>query len=103
MKIRLRACIKMKRGPVFVQKAEWRGATSEHIPGGSVSEEQRSQPAFCAKTLWAARLLPVAGVGSLLTARPGDARNSPPWPRPKSAAAGPLFILTQALSRNDAV
>jgi hypothetical protein len=31
--IRLRAYIKMKSGPVFVQKAGWRGATSEHIPG----------------------------------------------------------------------
>src|SRR5215469_15908778 len=88
----------MKRVPVFVQKAGWRGATSEHIPGGSVSEEQRSQAAFCAKTLRAARLLSVASVGSLLTARFGDARNSPPWPRAKSAAAGPLIILIQALS-----
>ena len=58
----------------------------------------RDQMAFCAKTLRAARLLSVAGVGSLLTARFGDARNSPPWPRPKSAAAGPLFILIQALN-----
>ena len=99
-RIALRACIKMKSGPVFVQKAGWRGATNEHIPSGSVSEEQRSQAAFCAKTLRAARLLSVAGVGSLLipTRRDGDARNSPSRPAgPKSAAAGPLLIFKQAL------
>jgi hypothetical protein len=50
------------------------------------------------KTLRAARLLPVAGVGSSLTARFGDARNSPPWPRSKSAAAGPFLIFKQALT-----
>src|SRR5260370_33727335 len=66
-------------------------------PQRSVTEEQRSQAAFCPKPLRAAGLLPVAGVGSLLTARCGDARNSPPWPRPKSLAAGPLPILKQAL------
>ena len=89
----------MKREPVF--RAKGRMARSEHIPCGSVSEEQRSQAAFCAKTLRAARLLPVAGVGSLLipTCRDGDARNSPPWPRPKSAAAGPPLIFRQALRR----
>jgi len=42
----LRACLKIKRGPVFAQKAGWRDATSEHIPRGSVSEKQRSQAAF---------------------------------------------------------
>src|SRR5260370_728082 len=71
-------------------------------PQRSVTEEQRSQTAFCPKTLRAAGLLPVAGVGSFLTARCGDARNSPPWPRPKSLAAGPLRILKQALRPPDA-
>jgi len=36
----------------------------------------------------AAALLAAASVGSTLTARRGDARASPPWPRPKSLAAG---------------
>jgi len=75
--------------------------TSEHILRGSVSEEQRSQTAFCAKTLRAARLLAVASVGSSLTARCGDARNSPPWPRPKSAAAGLLLIFKPALQTKE--
>jgi len=70
-------------------------------PQRSVTEEQRSQTAFCPKTLRAAGLLPVARVGSLLTARCGDARNSPPWPRPKSLAAGPLLILKQTLKAQD--
>src|SRR5438309_11141078 len=93
----IRACFKIRRRPVFGQKAGWRGATREHTRQRSVSEEQRSQTAFCPKTLRAAGLLPVAGVGSFLTAHCGDARNSPPWPRPKSLAAGPLPILKQAL------
>src|SRR5438445_13333563 len=99
----LRACFKIRRRPVFGQKAGWRGATREHSRKRSVSEEQRSQAAFCPKTLRAAGLLPVACVGSLLTARCGDARNSPPWPRPKSLAAGPLPILKQALKAIHAV
>ena len=94
---RLRACFKIRKGPVFGQKAGWRGATREHTRQRSVSEGQRSQTGFCPKTLRAAGLLPVACVGSFLTARCGDARNSPPWPRPKSLAAGPLPILKQAL------
>src|SRR6185436_3435788 len=72
--------------------------TKENILHGSSTEEQRSQAAFCAKTLRAAGLLPVAGVGSVLTARCGDARTSPPWPRPKSLAAGPRGIFGHALS-----
>src|SRR5258708_6670923 len=56
--------------------------------------------AFCPKTLRAAGLLSVAGVGSFLTARCGDARNSPPRSRPKSLAAGLLLILKQALDPN---
>src|SRR5258708_7794037 len=73
------------------------GATKENIPGGSSTEEQRSQTAFSPKTLRAAGLLSVAGVGSFLTARCGDARNSPPWPHPKSLAAAPLVVSKQAL------
>jgi len=60
-------------------------------------QEQRSQAAFGAKTLRAAGLLSVACVGSVLTARVGDARTSPPRPRPKSLAAGPRPISKQAL------
>src|SRR6266536_252696 len=78
----LRACLETTRGAVFGEKAV-SGATKENIPGGSSTEEQRSQTAFSAKTLRAAGLLSVAGVGSFLTARCGDARNSPPWPTAK--------------------
>src|SRR5438552_17088013 len=66
-------------------------------PQRSLTEEQRSQPAFSAKTLRAAGILSVACVGSDLTARCGDARSSPSWPRSKSLAAGPHAILKQAL------
>ncbi len=52
------------------------GATKENIPGGSSTEEQRSQPAFPAKTRRALGLLQFARVGSALTARRGD----PSWP-----------------------
>src|SRR6185295_3503598 len=57
-------------------------------PQRSVTEEQRSQAALSPKTLRAAGLLSVAGVGSLVTAHCGDAPPSPPWPQPKSLAAG---------------
>src|SRR6185295_20212337 len=57
-------------------------------PQRSVTEEQRSQAAFSPKTLRAAGLLSVASVGSVVTARCGDAPPSPPWPQPKSLAAG---------------
>ena len=113
----LRACFKIPWGPVFAEKAAWRGATKENIPGGSSTEEQRSQAAFSAKTLRAAGLLSAACVGSALTARCGDglpkanesgaqrkrslremlSPASPPWPQPKSLAAGPHAILKQAL------
>src|SRR6267378_1387109 len=93
----MRVCLETTRGAAFGEKAGWRGATKENIPGGSSTEEQRSQTAFSAKTLRAAGLLSVAGVGSFLTARCGDARNSPPWPQPKSLAAAPLVVSKQAL------
>jgi len=81
-------------------------------PQWSVSEKERSQRAVSAQTLRAAGLLPVACVGSAITARGGDALAcvgsaitarggdalaSPPWPPPKSLAAGPLSISKQAL------
>ena len=55
--------------------------------------------AFSPKTLWAGGLLHGGLVGSVLTARCGDARTSPPRPRPKSLAAGSRPILKQALTR----
>jgi hypothetical protein len=61
-------------------------------------EEQRGQTAFPAKTLWAAGLLPVTSVGSVVTAHCGDAPTSPPWPQPKFLAAAPLVVFKQALS-----
>ena len=70
-------------------------------PQRSPTEEQRSQPAFSTKTLRAAGLLSVAGVGSTVTARCGDAPASPPWPQPKSLAAGPHAIFRQALKDAD--
>src|SRR5713226_5422933 len=73
-RVLLRACLETTRGAVFGEKAGWRGATKENIPGGSSTEEQRSQTAFSAKTLRAAGLLSVAGVGSFLTARCGALR-----------------------------
>src|SRR5258708_22041687 len=67
-------------------------------PQRSVTEEQRSQAAFSAKTLGAADLSPTARVGSAVTARCGDAPASPPWPPPKSLAAGPHGVFNQALN-----
>jgi hypothetical protein len=52
-----RACFKNARGSVFAPKALWRGAPREHPPSGAVTEGQRSQRAFGAKTLRAAVLL----------------------------------------------
>ena len=94
---KLRACLKTLRGAVFAQQARRRGATKENIPGGSSTEEQRSQRACCAKTLRAAGLSAMGCVGSVLTAPCGDARTSPPCPWPKSLAAAPLTIFRQAL------
>ena len=82
-------------------------------------EEQRSQPAVCSKTLppsprlqpslklwptgwrtsWAAGLLSVGCVGSVVIARSGDTPPSPPCPQPKSLAAAPLAIFRQALKQ----
>ena len=92
-----RACMKTTSGAVVEQKAVWRDATKENIPCGSLTEEQRSQTAFCSTTLRAAGLLAVGGVGSVVTARFGDAPPSPPCPQPKSFAAAPLVVFKQAL------
>src|SRR5260370_42114258 len=89
---RIRACLETTRGAVFGEKAGWRGATKENIPSGSSTEEQRSQTAFSPKTLRAAGLLSVAGVGSFLTGRCGEAGKSPPWPEPKSGGGAPLVV-----------
>src|SRR5436190_18839417 len=94
----LRACLKIRKGAVFAPEAGWRGATKENIPRGSSTEEQRSQPACGAITLRAAGLLPVGFVGSVLTARCGDARTSPPRPQSKSLAAAPFPIFSQTLT-----
>lgn len=47
----LRACLKIPRGVVFVERAGWRGVTMEHTLHGSATEEQQSQTAVGAKTL----------------------------------------------------
>ena len=65
-------------------------------------QEQQSQTAFPSKTLRAAGRVPTAGVGSVLTARCGDAlarveTPSPPWPQPKSLAAALRAIFRPAL------
>ena len=60
-------------------------------------KEQQSPAALGAKTLRAADLLPMAGVASVVTAHGGDAPPSPPWPPPKSLAAGPHGVFGQAL------
>src|ERR1700720_207718 len=64
-------------------------------PQRSVSEEQRSQTAFCP---WPALALSLQPAAEMLGARAES--TSPPWPRPKSLAAGPLPILKQALKRD---
>jgi len=94
----IRACLQIPRDAVFEQSDGWRGATRANPLCGASPKEQRSQPAVCSKTLRAADLLAVGGVGSVVTARSGDAPPSPPCPQPKSLAAAPLAILRQALS-----
>src|SRR6266436_6337440 len=98
-----RACFKIPwescfRGKGWMARRECFRTGTRGYSQRSPTEEQRSQPAFSAKTLRAAGLLSVARVGSDLTARCGDALNSPPWPQPKSLAAAPLVVSKQALS-----
>jgi len=72
-----------------------------YCSNSSANEEgfyDEGQPAFSAKTLRAAVLLPAASVGSAVTARCGDAPTSLPWLQPKSLAAGRHGIFRQALS-----
>src|SRR5215218_1180741 len=97
----LGACLKTRKGAVFAPEAGWRGATKENIPCGSSTEEQRSQPASGAKTLWAAGLLSV-GLRWLSPYSRRDARTSPPWPQPKSLAAAPFLVFSQGLMRRRA-
>ena len=76
-------------------------AWEAHTLHGSSTEEQRSQTAFGATTLRAADLLAVGRVGSVVTARFGDAPPSPPCPHPKSQAAAPLVVFNQTLKIED--
>src|SRR6267143_4146653 len=84
-------------GSCFRGKGRMARRDEEAHPQRSVTEEQRSQVAFSAKTLRSADLLPTAGVGSAVTARCVDAPASPPWPPPKSLAAGLHGVFKHAL------
>jgi hypothetical protein len=95
----MRACLQTTRSAVVEQRVGWRGATKKNTLHGSSTEEQRSQTAFCSTTLRAAGLLAVGGVGSVVTARCGDAPPPPPCPHPKSIAATPRAVFKQALNR----
>ena len=81
-----------------MQKALWLRCSLVEDPLGIFSFVAPRQRAFCTKTLRAAGLLAVDCVGSVLTARCGDARTSPPRPRPKSPAAASLRIFRRSLS-----
>jgi len=61
------------KAAVIGERAEWRGATKEHIRQRSVNEEQRSQTVLSAITLRAAVLSLVVRLGLTVTARCGDA------------------------------
>ena len=96
-------------GRCFRGKGRMAGATKEALRAATTeqlrkpSRAGRSQTAFSAKTLRAAGLLSVAGVGSVVTARCGALRAATaPWPQPKSLAAAPLVVSKQAL-RNSPV
>jgi len=97
-----RAWLKIPKGAVFRERMAGE-APQEHTPCGSATVEQRSLTAFSAKTIRAAGLLALPGVGSVLTARCGDAPPSPPWSKPKSPAAAPFVILRQALRKTPGV
>ena len=84
------------KGFCFRGKAGLAALLLTHRPMRVCSLVAPCQTGLSAKTPRAAGLLPVAGVGSALAARPGDARASPPWPRPKSLAAEPLSIFKPA-------
>ncbi len=87
--------------PLARLEPDWklRGALfSGKRPDGATKEALRAATMEQLRKHRAAGLLSVAGVGSFLTARCGDARNSPPWPQPKSLAAAPLVVSKQALT-----
>ncbi len=91
------APLKIRKDAVFAPKPVWRGATREHTPHGSGTDEQKRQTGLGAKTLRATVLLPLDFVVALVTARYGDAPTAPPRPKPKSPVAAPFPILRQAL------
>ncbi len=70
------ACLKIRRGSVFEQKAGWQGATRENILGGSSTDEQQSQTVFCPWPALAHSLQPAAGM--LGTRRLGHRQNPSP-------------------------
>src|SRR6266542_6911937 len=96
-KVELRACLEIPWESRFRGEGRMARRAEGGYPQRSPTEKQRSQPAFSAKTLWAAGLLSAACVGSTVTARCGDAPVSPPWPQSKPLAAGPHAISKQAL------
>jgi len=85
--IRLRACPKIPRDAVSEQRAD--------------GETRQGEYASWVFDQGAAGLLAVGCVGSVVTARYGDAPSSPPCPPPKSLAAAPLAIFGQALRHVD--
>jgi len=68
------------------------------IGDGLMAFGQQNQVIRGGENLQTAGLLAVGGVGSVVTARCGDAPTSPPGPWAKSLAAAPLGIFRQALS-----
>ncbi len=93
-----RAFLEIQKDAVFVPTRVWLGATREHTPRGSATDEQQRQAELGAKTLRATALLPLGFVVAVVTARHGDAPTVPPRPRPKSPVAAPFPIIRQALS-----
>ena len=88
------------------QVSQWKGAIVERLPEvfehgataqAGLARRGEGATGLDVKTLRAAVLLAVGFVGSFLTARSGDAQNSPPRPQPKSPAAGHLRFFRQSL------
>ena len=69
----LRACQKITRGPVLMAQTGGTGHSKAEILDGPTATECRRLVMWGQNTLWAADLLVVAGVGSVGTARNGDA------------------------------
>lgn len=91
-------CLCSRTSHVGWQRTGGQGATRLLSIPQSVTEEQRRRTVRCVPAFRENGLLPEAFVGSIVTARCGDAPASPPWPRAKSRAAGPVPLLKQALS-----